>query len=125
MNQNEGVSAALVLLAAGYIDINDTEEDLRAHISLAAMAWNLASLPSDEQPVCHKYYADLLSEIHEPEDVQEMMQNIGHMVLRKKRHFPDDDAHFIARWTLERKDPGHVIVCWTSRDRPAGMEVIH
>ena len=111
-SKNEKISAMVLKVAAGYIDMGKTREERENYLRSACSAWNIACLPNLKRESAIKQYIEGCREINnsDPADCKALEEDLRLLIKQKDRLYPDVNVQIINSKIDNIGGQDHVIV---------------
>lgn len=96
-SEHQKISAMVLKVAEGYIDMGETREERENYLRSACTAWNIASLPLLKRESAIQQYIDQYREINnsDPTECNALEHDIRLLIKQKVRLFPDVNVQII------------------------------
>jgi CRISPR/Cas system-associated endonuclease/helicase Cas3 len=85
------ISAMVLKVAEGYIDMEETTEEKENYLRSACSAWNIACLPHPERQSAIKRYVEQYQKINKADeaDCRALEEDLRLLIKQKDRLYPD------------------------------------
>ena len=89
--KKENVSAMILKVAEGYLDMGETVEEKANYLRSSCTAWNIASMPPSKQEKDLKAYIKQYKKINnaDKEDCKALEEDMRQLIKKKKELYPD------------------------------------
>ncbi len=96
-SENQKVSAMVLKVAEGYIDMGETREERENYLRSACSAWNIACLPRLKRESSIKEYIDQYRKINkaDPAECKALEEDLRLLIKQKDRLYPDVDVQIV------------------------------
>ena len=111
-SNNQKISAMVLKVAEGYIDMGETREERENYLRSACSAWNIACLPHFKRESAIKQYLDRCREINnsDPEDCKALEEDLRLLIRQKDRLYPNVNVQIVNSKIDCMSGRDHVIV---------------
>jgi len=108
----EKISAMVLKVAKGYIDMGESTEEKENYLRSACSAWNIACLPPFKREPAVKQYVEQYQKINkaDKEDCIALEENIRLLIKQKDRLYPDVNVQIVDSRIENISGKDHVIV---------------
>ena len=96
-SEHQKISAMVLKVAEGYIDMGETREERENYLRYACIAWNIACLPSFKRESSLQQYIEQYREINnsDPAECKALEEDIRLLIKQKVRLFPDINVQIV------------------------------
>lgn len=111
-SENQKISAMILKVAEGFIDMGETTEERENYLRSACSAWNIACLPLSERERAIKKYIEQYQKINNADDAdcKAIEEDLRLLIKQKDRLYPDVDVQIVDSRIDNIKGKDHVIV---------------
>jgi hypothetical protein len=90
-SEKQKISAMVLKVAEGYIDMGETKEERENYLRSACSAWNIACLPPLKRESAIKQYVEQYQKINKADeaDCKALEEDIRLLIKQKDRLYPD------------------------------------
>jgi len=108
----EKVSAMILKVAEGYIDMGESIEEKENYLRCACSAWNIACLPLTKRETAIKQYLEQYQEINKADENERkaLEENIRLLIKQKDKLYPDVKTEVMNSRIDHVNGEDHVIV---------------
>ena len=94
---NRKISAMVLKVAEGYIDMGETREERENYLRSVCSAWNTACLPPFKRESSIKQYIEQYRKINkaDPADCKALEEDLSLLIKQKDRLYPDVDVQIV------------------------------
>lgn len=106
------ISAMVLKVAEGYIDMGQTNEEKENYLRSACSAWNIACLPHPERESAIKRYVEEYKKINQADesDCKALEEDVRLLIKQKDRLYPDVNVQIVVSRIENISGKDHVIV---------------
>lgn len=111
--EKEKVSAMILKVAEGYIDMGETVEEKENYLRSACSAWNIGCMTGKKRENDLKHYIKTYKKINkaDKEDCKSLEEDLRKLIKRKDELYPDVNNIQVVDSKIERKNgQDHVMV---------------
>jgi hypothetical protein len=110
--ETQKVSAMVLKVAEGYIDMGESTEDKENYLRSACSAWNIACLPPPKREPAIKQYVEQYQKINkaDKEDCIALEEDIRLLIKQKDRLYPDVKVQIVDSRIENVNGKDHVMV---------------
>ena len=96
-SKNQKISAMVLKVAKGYIDMGETREERENYLRSACTAWNIACLPPLKRGSAIQQYIEQCREINnsDPKECKALEEDIRLLIKQKVRLFPEINVQIV------------------------------
>jgi hypothetical protein len=96
-SEKQKISAMVLKVAEGYIDMGETREERENYFRSACSAWNIACLPQAKRESSIKEYIEHYRKISkaDPADCKALEQDLRLLIKQKDRLYPDVNVQIV------------------------------
>jgi hypothetical protein len=96
-SENRKISAMVLRVAEGYIDMGETREERENYLRSACSAWNIACLPALKRESAIKEYVERCSEINNSDaaDSKALEEDLRLLIRQKETLYPDVNVQIV------------------------------
>jgi len=111
-NEGHKISAMVLKVAEGYIDMGETTEEKENYLRSACSAWNIACLPHLKREDAIKQYVQQYQKINKADesDCKSLEEDLRLLIKQKDRLYPDVNVQIINSRIENINGKDHVIV---------------
>jgi len=115
-SENQKVSAMVLKVAEGYIDMGETREERENYLRSACSAWNIACLPRVKRESSIKEYIGQYRKINKADlaECKALEEDLRLLIKQKDRLYPDVDVQ-IVNSTIDNIDGREHAIVVTAR----------
>jgi len=115
-SENQKISAMVLKVAEGYIDMGETREERENYLRSACSAWNIACLPPLKRESAIKQYIEQYRKINkaDPADCKALEEDLRLLIKQKDRLYPDVDVQIVNSMIDNIDGRDHAIVVTAS-----------
>jgi hypothetical protein len=110
--EHQKISAMILKVAEGYIDMGETREERQNYLRSACSAWNIACLPPSKRESTIKQYIEHYRNINkaDPADCKALEEDLRLLIKQKDRLYPDVDVQIVNSMIDNMEGRDHVII---------------
>jgi len=111
-SENQKISAMVLEVAEGYIDMGETREERENYLRSACSAWNIACLLPSKRESAIQQYIEQCREINnsDPTDCKALEDDIRLLIKQKVRLVPDVNVQIVSSKINNIDGQDHAIV---------------
>jgi len=111
-SEKQKISAMVLKVAEGYIDLGETTEERENYLRSACSAWNIACLPTLKRESAIERYVEQYKKINKADDAdcKALEADLRLLIKQKERLYPDVDVQIVDSRIDNIKGKDHVIV---------------
>jgi len=111
-SDNRKISAMVLKVAEGYIDMGETREKRENYLRSACSAWNIACLPPLKRESAIKQYVERCRKINNSDaaDCKALEEDLRLLIRQKDRLYPDVNVQIVNSKIDRIGGQGHAIV---------------
>jgi len=96
-SENQKISAMVLKVAEGYIDMGETREERENYLRSSCTAWNIACLPPLKRESAIQQYIEQCREINnsDPTDCKALEEDLRLLIKQKVRLYPDVNVQIV------------------------------
>jgi hypothetical protein len=112
LSQKQKISAMVLKVAEGYIDMGETKEERENYLRSACSAWNIACLPPLRRESAIKQYVEKYQKINKAdrEDCIALEEDLRLLIKQKDRLYPEVNVQVVSSRIENINGKDHVIV---------------
>ena len=109
---NQKISAMVLKVAEGYIDMGETTEERENYLRSACSAWNIACLPPLKRKPAIKQYIEQYQKINKADeaDCKALEEDLRLLIKQKDKLYPDINVQIVDSRIENINGRNHVIV---------------
>ncbi len=111
-SENQKISAMVLKVAEGYVDLGETTEEKENYLRSACSAWNIACLPPLKRESAISQYQEQCRKINnsDPATVKDLEEDLRLLIKQKDRLYPDVNVQIVNSMIDNIEGRDHVIV---------------
>jgi len=111
-SEKQKISAMVLKVAEGYIDLGETTEERENYLRSACSAWNIACLPTLKRESAIERYVEEYKKINKADatDCKALEENLRLLIKQKERLYPDVNVQIVDSRIDNINGRNHVIV---------------
>lgn len=111
-SEKQKISAMVLKVAEGYIDLGETAEERENYLRSACSAWNIACLPTLKRESAIERYVEEYKKINKADatDCKALEENLRLLIEQKDRLYPDVNVQIVSSRIENINGRNHVIV---------------
>jgi hypothetical protein len=111
-SEKQKISAMLLRVAEGYINMGETTEERENYLRSASSAWNIACLPSLKRESAIKQYIEQYQKINKADeaDCRAVEEDLRLLIKQKDKLYPDVNVQIVGLRIENIKGRDHVTV---------------
>lgn len=111
-SEKQKISAMILKVAEGYIDMGETKEEKENYLRSACSAWNIACLPPLKREPAIKQYIEQYQKINKADeaDCKALEEDLRLLIKQKDKLYPDVNVQIVDSRIENINGRNHVIV---------------
>ena len=111
-SEKQKISAMVLKVAGGYIDLGETTEERENYLRSACSAWNIACLPTLKRESAIERYVEEYKKINKADatDCKALEENLILLIEQKDKLYPDVNVQIVGSRIENINGRNHVIV---------------